>query len=87
MKANLELDNRNFKEATEYLKRIVDNYSTDLWGDNALFLWAEIEQFNLANPEKAKELYEKLILDFQGSTFMVETRKRYRILRGEKLAE
>ena len=87
MKANLELDNRNFKEATEYLKRIVDNYSTDLWGDNALFLWAEIEQFNLNNPEKAKELYEKLILDFQGSTFMVETRKRYRILRGEKLAE
>ena len=87
MKANLELENRDFKAATEYLKKIVDDYSTDLWGDNALFLWAEIEQFNLNNPEKAKELYEKLILDFQGSTFMVETRKRYRILRGEKLAE
>lgn len=87
LKANLELDNRNFEAATTLLKKIVDEYATDLWGDNALFLWAEIEQFNLNHPEKAKELYEKLILDFQGSTFMIETRKRYRLLRGEKIAE
>lgn len=87
LKAQLELEKRHFNGAIEYLKDIVENYGSDLWGDNALFLWADIVQNNLNDTEQAKELYEKLILDYQGSTFMVEARKRYRILRGEKINE
>ena len=37
----------------------------------------------LSDPEKAKELYEKLFIDFSNSTLAVEARKRYRILRGD----
>ena len=35
--------------------------------------------------EKAKELYEKVFIDFSGSTFAVEARKKYRMLRGDDI--
>ena len=35
--------------------------------------------------EKAKELYEKIFIEYSGSTFAVGARKRFRILRGDKM--
>jgi hypothetical protein len=44
---------------------------------------AEIHEIELKDKTKAMELYEKILMDFSGSTFTVEARKRFRKLRGD----
>jgi hypothetical protein len=39
----------------------------------------------LGEPEKAKELYEKIIFNHQDSIFFVEARKEFRMLRGDTI--
>jgi hypothetical protein len=65
------------------LKRIPKEFKEGILVDNALFKMAEIYEKRLAKPEKAMELYEKILFDFPGSLFTVEARKRFRKLRGD----
>jgi hypothetical protein len=39
----------------------------------------------LNEPEKAKNLYERLFLEFTGSVYAVEAREKYRAMRGDQL--
>jgi TolA-binding protein len=64
---------------------ILDKYKEEIKADNALFELAQLNEIQLNNKEKAKELYEKLFIEYSGSTFAVEARKRFRILRGDKI--
>ncbi|MDF2455578.1 MAG: hypothetical protein K0R51_1571 [Cytophagaceae bacterium] len=72
-------------EALQQLEKINLSYSQDLWGDDAMFYSGELYEKELKDPAKAMEKYEKVLLNFPGSTFSVEARKRYRRLRGDKL--
>lgn len=72
-------------EALQQLQKINLSYSQDLWGDDAMFYSGELYEKELKDPAKAMESYEKVLLNFPGSTFSVEARKRYRRLRGDKL--
>ncbi len=62
---------------------ILEKYKDEIRADNALFELAEIYENQIADKEKAKELYERLFIDFSGSTLAVEARSRYRKLRGD----
>ena len=64
---------------------IIDKFPDDIRADNALFELAEIYETKLKDPEKAKPLYEKIFVDYSGSTFAAEARQRFRILRGDEL--
>ena len=64
---------------------IVENHSSDLWGDDAVFILADIYETKLNQPVKALELFQKIITDFPGSLYVIEARKRFRKLRGDKL--
>ena len=46
---------------------------------------AKIYDYKLNNDEKAREYYQQLILNYQGSIFVSEARERFRILRGDNL--
>jgi tetratricopeptide (TPR) repeat protein len=83
LKYKIEKDRQHYDKAAGYLQQIVDNYSTDILGDNALFYLGDLYQNFFKDQEKAKTFYEKVILDYKDSTFTVEARKRYRKLRGE----
>jgi TolA-binding protein len=72
-------------EALQQLEKINLSYSQDLWGDDAMFYSGELFEKELKDPAKAMASYEKVLLNFPGSTFSVEARKRYRRLRGDKL--
>lgn len=72
-------------EALQQLEKISLSYSQDLYGDDALFYSGEIYEKELNDSEKAMASYEKVLLNYPGSTFSVEARKRYRRLRGDKL--
>jgi tetratricopeptide (TPR) repeat protein len=85
LKSRIFNKKRDYIKQAEILQRIIDGYPEEIRADNALFELAELYQTHLNDPEKAKELYEKLFIDYSGSTFAVEARKRFRIMRGDKV--
>lgn len=85
LKSKIYIKKREFGKAAENLQAIVDEYSDGIRGDNALFELAQLYERQLNDVEKAKELYEKLFIEYSGSTFAVEARKRFRLLRGDKI--
>ncbi|MDD2198831.1 MAG: tetratricopeptide repeat protein [Bacteroidales bacterium] len=75
----------NIDLALEMYKKVLNNYSWDILADNALYKIAKIYDFSLKDKEKAMEYYEKIIIDYPGSIFTVESRKRFRFLRGDSI--
>jgi tetratricopeptide (TPR) repeat protein len=76
---------QNWTEAIKYLMQIVEAFGYDILADDALYKAASIYEYQLKDFSKASELYQRLITDYPGSTFIVEARKRFRELRGDKL--
>lgn len=72
-----------YAEAEKMYQNIVEFYPTELYGDDALFKQAELNERYLSNNEKAKQLYQDLLTKYPGSIYVVEARKRYRDLRGD----
>ncbi len=85
VKARIYTKLRNYDKAIELYERIVENYPEEIRADNALFEMASLYENQLGNPEKAMEYYEKIFVEYSGSTFSIEARKRYRKLRGDNL--
>lgn len=87
LKAQIYRKQRNFDKTAELLQRIVDEYAQEksIRVDNSLYELAGLYENQFDDKEKAKTLYETLFIDFSGSTFAVEARKRFRILRGDKV--
>jgi len=72
-------------EAIEELKKITTGYAEDLLGDDALFTEAQIYEFDLKDTAKAMELYQAFLVQYTNSVYVAEARKRFRILRGDKI--
>ena len=84
-KANIFRRQKKYDAAIAAYDSIIVNYPEEIRADNSIFQLAELYEKVLLKPEKAKSLYEKLFLDFSGSTYAVEARKRFRILRGDDI--
>ena len=74
-----------FQEAADYYEKIVNGYGDELFGDDALFYLAMLNEVQLKNPEKAKKFFEEIMLNYAGSIYTTEARRHYRKLRGDKL--
>ncbi len=85
LRAQVFLKQKKYGDAAKEYQKIVDAHADGIRADNALFALAGLYEKQLNDVEKAKALYEKLFIDYSGSTFAVEARKRYRILRGDKV--
>jgi len=72
-------------EALEMLKKISTGYADDLLGDDALFTTAQIYEYDLKNLEKSMQFYQEFLVKYTNSVYVVEARKRFRILRGDKI--
>ena len=72
------------KAVTNY-QSIIANYSEEILADDALYFLAELYNNQLAEPEKAKDLYEKVIFEHEDSIYSVEARKKFRMLRGDAI--
>lgn len=84
-KYEIAMKRGKFEEAGGYLQTLIDKYSYDVLGDDAMFRLAELNEVRLGKPDKAKELYGEVLTKFPGSLYTVEARKRYRRLRGDQL--
>ena len=87
LKAQIYKKQRDYPKAIVLFEKIVEKYKEEIRADNALFEMAEIYETRLNDKEKAKTYYEKLFTDFSDSTLAVEARKRFRILRGDKVGK
>lgn len=83
LEAKLYEKKRDYLKAEELYQEIVDTFPTEIRADNALYNMAQLYEHQLANPEKAKACYEKLFMEYTDSTFAIDARKRFRILRGD----
>jgi len=84
-KARIYLKQDKIQQAVQQLQSIIDNYSFDLWADDALFTLGDIYETKLNDPEKAKACFQKIITDYPGSLYVTEARKRFRNLRGDNI--
>ncbi len=84
-KAQIYVRKREYAKAVPLLEDVIKNYGKDLKGDDATFMLADINEKELHNTERAKELYKTIITDYNNSLLVIEARKRYRALRGDKL--
>ncbi len=84
-KSRIFLQSSELDQAVIQLQTIIDKYTTGLWGDDAIFMLADLYENKLNQSGKAQELYQRIITDFPGSLYVIEARKRFRLLRGDKL--
>ncbi len=85
LKAQIAEKKRDYEQAVAYYQEIVEKFPNDIRADNALYAQALLFEEKLEQPQKAMELYEKLFVDYSDSVFSVDARKRYRLLRGDKV--
>ncbi|MDP4710888.1 MAG: tetratricopeptide repeat protein [Saprospiraceae bacterium] len=85
LKAEIYRKTNDYSSAAETYQRIVETYKESIRADNALFALAEIYEYHLKDVEAAKKYYETIFIDYSDSTFAVEARKKFRLLRGDNL--
>jgi hypothetical protein len=66
-----------------YYDILLEQHKEGIYIDEALFFAAEIYRKYLIDHEKAKRLYEKMVLEHPDSLYFTESRKHYRTLRGD----
>lgn len=83
--ARINLELGHFENALLELQAILSGYSTDILGDDAMFLSAQIYQEHLYDNAKAMEIYNEFLTTYPGSVYVAEARKRFRSLRGDNI--
>jgi len=84
-KAEIAEKRRDYKTAVKLYHRIWKEHGFDILGDDAVYRMAKLHEERLSEPDKAMEYYQILLLDYPGSLYTVEARKRFRTLRGDLL--
>lgn len=84
-KARIFIQQKQYAAAIVPLQKIVDEHPTELWADDAVFMMADLYENQLNNKPKAQVLYQKIITDYPSSLWINDARKKFRILRGDKL--
>ena len=84
-KAQIYKKRQNPQLAAQMYEEIISKYPDEIRCDNAMFDLAWLNETVFNNTEKAKELYFKIFTEYASSTFAIDARKRYRLLRGDTL--
>lgn len=84
-KAEIAFKKGEYEKAVGYFEVIVVKYGDDILADDALFKMGDIYERKLNNPDKAVECYKAIIKDHKDSIYVVEARKRFNQLKGDKV--
>ena len=77
-KAQIQMQLKNYAQADSLFQKCLKEDPYGTLADDALMMQAKLNDNYLNNKAKAKQLYKKILLDYPGSLFTVEARKRYR---------
>lgn len=73
----------DFANAFANYDAIITKHKDCIYIDEALYFSAEIYNIQLKDPEKAKLLYEEMLTKHEDSIYYVDSRNKYRKLRGD----
>ena len=82
-KAEISTKNGKFDVAATYYAEIIEKYPNDLLADDAMYYLAGLYEIHLNDKNKAMQLYEKILTQYPGSLYVVDSRKRFRSLRND----
>ena len=83
--AKLFLKLNEFEAAITNFKKVIALNPEGVLIDDAYYELAELFNNYLKKHEKASKYYQKIIFDYSSSIYLVEARKKYRIIRGDSL--
>lgn len=85
-KAMLYIKQGKYTEAVADLEKVIATSKPDgIFMDDSVYQLAELHHNQLNNSEKAKEYYQKIIFDHPSSIHLVDSRKKFRKLRGDTI--
>lgn len=84
-RAEISLKRGDLEKAAGYYEAIVKDFGTDILADDALFKLGDLYERKFNNMEKALEYYKEIMLHHKSSMYVIEARKRYMQLKGEKV--
>ncbi len=82
-KAEIAMREQKYEAADSLLEQTADYDPFGTLADNAILQRAKLYDNILNDKAKASELYQKILIDYPGSLFTIEARKRYREINGE----
>ena len=85
LKAKIAKQTGDYAQAEKFYKNIIEKYGEDILGDDALFSLAQLYQYELQKKDEAMEIYKNLMINYPGSIYVAESRKMYRVLRGDRV--
>jgi tetratricopeptide (TPR) repeat protein len=83
--AKLLIKLEKYEDAMVSFSKIIAADTQGIYTDDVYFEMAELYKNKLNNPEKASEYYQKIIFEQASSIYLVDARKKYRELRGDKV--
>jgi len=87
LKAKIYRQKKEYDKAIEMYNLVIDKFPEDIRADNSIYELADMYENQLNNKDKAKELYEKLYTKYSNSVFATDARKKFRLLRGDKVVQ
>lgn len=87
LKAEVYEKKGNYEAAADQLQKIIDFHFYDILADDAIFKMATFNDYVFDRKEEAMSLYERILTEYPGSLYVIEARKRFRELRGDKLEQ
>ncbi|MFC2102674.1 tetratricopeptide repeat protein [Bacteroidota bacterium] len=66
--------------------KVTTDYPDEVTADRALFLQAGLRENEMNDPTMAMELYARLLERYPSSIYIIDSRKRYRMLRGDDVS-
>jgi tetratricopeptide (TPR) repeat protein len=82
-KASIAMDTKDYKLADTLYSQCISQNPMGPKADNSLIARARLYDYTFNDKKKAIDFYKKILLDYPGSLFTIEARKRYRELEGE----
>ena len=80
LRANAFMDLERYDDAADLYARIAAEFPEDIRADNSIYALAELNEEIFGDLNAAANLYEKIFIEYNDSTFAIESRKRYRAL-------
>jgi len=74
-----------YEAAENNFLNLLENHPESLFTDDSIYKLGQLYQNHLNKPERAKEMYERIIFEFPSSIYLVKSRKAFRKLRGDDL--
>jgi len=82
LRAQLAAKHRDYTGAIALLNTLVEKHGEDVLADDAVFRIAELYATGMKDAARAREFYEKLVVDYPGSTYVQRARARIAAMNG-----